>query len=151
MKYDIIKSCKYLARDSSGALYGYGTEPTKVTYRNGESFWKISRTGFVIFILERNDALSFIKSSDDLPWTVHILEEEYDYGVLKLRNRSNIVTIEKFRDKIEVTEGTEVLDVVDEDDIEIQNETVVQKGHIWQIVKKFLSNFIILQKITKKK
>lgn len=145
MKYDIIKSVNYLARDSSGALYGYKEMPRLLEYPNGEFSW-VEQTGtFVIFIRERDNALSFIEAREKQYWKVEIVENLPQYNVLHLTNKHRSIAISRVGNEIEVVEGEKVDSVVAEDTT-LEKEVSDQKWQAFNFVEKILGDFLLLPK-----
>lgn len=145
MKYDIIKSVNYLARDSSGALYGYKEMPRLLEYPNGEFSWAEKVGTFVIFIRERNNALSFIEAREKQYWTVEIIEDLPQYSVLHLTNKDRSIAISRVGNEIEVVEGEKVDSVIAEN-ITLEKEISKQRWEAFNFVKKILGDFFVLPK-----
>lgn len=151
MKYDIIKSVNYLARDSSGALYGYKEMPKLLEYPNGEFSW-VEQTGtFVIFIRERDNTLSFIEAREKQYWVVNVVEDLPQYNVLHLTNKSRSIAIVRVGNEIEVVEGEKVDSVVVEHTA-LEKEVSDQKFEAFNFVEKILGYFLLLpRKLFKRK
>lgn len=143
MKYDIIKSVNYLARDSSGALYGYKEMPRLLEYPNGEFSWSEKVGTFVIFIRERDNALSFIEAREKQYWTVNVVEDLPQYNVLHLTNKSRSIAISRFGNQIEVVEGEKVDSVIIENTT-LEKEVSEQRWKAINFVKKILGDFLVL-------
>lgn len=143
MKYDIIKSVNYLARDSSGALYGYKEMPRLLEYPNGEFSWAEKVGTFVIFIRERNNALSFIEAREKQYWVVNVVEDLPQYNVLHLTNKSRSIAISRVGNEIEIVEGEKVDSVIVENTT-LEKEVSKQKWEALNFVKKILGDFLVL-------
>ena len=145
MKYDIIKSVNYLARDSSGALYGYKEMPRLLEYPNGEFSWSEKSGAFVIFIRERNDYLYFIESDKKQYWKVDVVEDLPQYSVLHLTNKSRSIAINRVGNEIEIVEGEKV-DFAVVEDTTLEKEVSDQKWEAFNFVEKILGDFLLLPK-----
>lgn len=147
MKFEIIKNVRYLARDSSGSLFGYKEKPKKLTYPNGEHIWSVANSGFAIFIRERNDSLEFIGLEEE-PWTVDIIEDFIHYVILHVHNKDRSVAISKVGNEISVIEGY-VLEVVPSEETDDHKEMSDKSWILIKFLRKILK--FIKETTTRKK
>ena len=94
LKFDIIKTVGFLARDTTGQLYGFDKRPVVTELGKGKYYWTPKKGGYMIFIRERDNSLSFIKNSDEV-WIVDVIEDNNDRSIIELINGDEVYKIER--------------------------------------------------------
>ena len=94
LKLDIIKTVSFLARDTTGQLYGFDKRPVMTELGKEKYYWTPKKGGYMIFIRERDNSLSFIKNSDEV-WIVDVIEDNNDRSVIELINGNEMYKIER--------------------------------------------------------
>lgn len=94
LKFDIIKTVSFLARDTTGQLYGFDKRPVVTELGKEKYYWTPKKGSYMIFIRERDNSLSFIKNSDEV-WIVDVIEDSNDISIIELINGDEIYKIER--------------------------------------------------------
>lgn len=139
MKFDIIKTVNFITRDTAGQLYGFEKRPTMIHIDEDSHYWTPKKGGYMIFIRERNDSLSFIKVSDKEPWVVDIIEDNNDKSILELINGDDIYKIERRYGVVSVSKE-ERIEVINDEPVFTSSQSIeVPKGKIRKFIDKIIN------------
>ena len=138
MKLDIIKSVRFIARDTTGQLYGFDKRPYKTKLGLDRFYWTSGKGGYMIFIRERDESLSFIKNDDEKPWIVDVIEDSEDTTVLELINGEEVYKIVREFGVIKVKKENYIDVVIDEPVFTSEQSIEIPKTRVRKFIEKIL-------------
>lgn len=137
LKLDIIKTVSFLARDTTGQLYGFDKRPIMTELGKGKFYWTSKKGSYMIFIRERDDSLSFIENTGKV-WVVDVIEDNNDRSVIELLNGDEVYKIERNYGVISIKkeEYISVVMVTDEPVFTSQQSIEKPKTRIRKLIEK---------------
>lgn len=138
MKFDIIKTVNFITRDTTGQLYGFEKRPTMIHIAENNHYWVPKDGGYMIFIRERNESLSFIEALDKEPWVVDVIEDSDSKSIIELINGDNIYKIER-KYGVVIVSKEERIEVISDEPVFTSSQSIeIPKGKIRKFIDKII-------------